>query len=123
MKKLVALGAFALLVAAGGAYAQEKMAKGDKPAKAAATKTATGTVKSVAGDSVTVTDKAGKDWTFTVDAKTSVQAKGAGTKTAKAQAAGKAGITITEAVKAGDRVTIKFHDMGATLHAASVRVM
>jgi hypothetical protein len=124
MRKFVALAAFALLVASGSAFAQEK-AKADKPAAkpAGATKTAVGTVKSVAADSVTVTDKDGKDWTFAIDAKTQVQAKGAGTKTAQAKAAGKAGISITEAVKSGDRVTVKFHDMGGTMHAASVRVM
>lgn len=122
MKRLVALAAAAFLVASGSAFAQA--AKADKPAaKMGATKTATGTVKSVANDSITVTDSKGKDMTFNVDAKTAVQAKGAGTKTAAAKAAGKTGISITEAVKSGDRVTVKYHDMGGTMHAASVRVM
>ena len=43
------------------------------PAFAAdSTKTAKGTVKTVAADSLTVTDSAGKDWTFAVDTKTKV---------------------------------------------------
>jgi hypothetical protein len=125
MKKLLALAVVALF-ATGSAYAQDK-AKADKPAaqKTAAPKTltATGTVKSVAADSIVVTDKDGKDHTFGVDAKTAVQAKGAGTKTAAAKAQGKAGISITDAVKSGDKVTVKYHDMGGTMHAASVRVM
>jgi hypothetical protein len=122
MKKLVALAAFAMLVAAGSGYAQEKKAA---PAKEASGKTMTaqGTVKSVGADSIVVTDAKGKDWTFGVDAKTAVQAKGAGTKTAAAKAAGKTGISITDAVKSGDKVTVKYHDMGGTMHAASVRVM
>jgi hypothetical protein len=122
VKKLVAFALLGLLVAGGTALAQEK-AKADKPAAKPAAKSAVGTVKSVAADSVVVTDKDGKDWTFVVDAKTSVRAKGAGTKAAAAKAAGKTGINITEAVKAGDRVTISFHDMEGKLHAESVRVM
>jgi hypothetical protein len=123
VKKLVAFALLGLLVTGGTALAQEK-AKADKPAaKPAAAKSAVGTVKSVAADSVVVTDKDGKDWTFVVDAKTSVRAKGAGTKAAAAKAAGKTGISITEAVKAGDRVTISFHDVEGKLHAESVRVM
>ena len=120
MRKLVALAAFAALVASGSAFAQDPAKADTKPT--GPTKTATGTVKSVAADSVVVTDKSGKDWTFSVDAKTAVQAKGAGTKTAKAKAEGKEGISITEAIKAGDKVTVRYHDMGGTMHAASIRV-
>ena len=41
-------------------------------AAAGDTKEATGTVKSVAADSITVTDSAAKDWTFAVDKETTV---------------------------------------------------
>jgi hypothetical protein len=82
------------------------------------TKTAAGTVKSVSASALTVTDKGGKDWMFTVDDKTKVVAKGAGTKSAKA--GGK--ISITDVVGNGDQVSVTYHDMGGSMHAASVRV-
>ena len=41
-------------------------------AAAGDTKEAMGTVKSVAADSITVTDSAAKDWTFVVDKETTV---------------------------------------------------
>ena len=52
------------------------------------------------------------------DAQTKVVGRGAGTAT-KATG-GKA--AITDLVAAGDKVTVSFHDMGGTLHAAEVRV-
>ena len=52
------------------------------------TKTAKGTVKTVAADSLTVTDAAGKDWTFAVDAKTKLIASGGSHKTAETKAHG-----------------------------------
>jgi len=85
--------------------------------EAAAAKHASGTVKSVSGSSLVVTG-AGKDWTFTVDGKTNVIGKGLGTK--GAPSGGK--LTITEAVGAGDKVTVTYHDMGSSMHAATVRV-
>ncbi len=77
--------------------------------------TASGTVKSVSGSSLVVTAK-GKDMTFAVDSSTKFVGKGLGTKS-------KAGsLTATDAVHAGDHVSVAYHDMGGTMHAASVRV-
>jgi hypothetical protein len=93
----------------GGSTSDEK--------KAAAAKHASGTVKSVSASSLTVTG-GGKDWMFTVDEKTKVIGTGLST---KAKAKGSK-LTITEAVAAGDKVTVTYHDMGGTMHAATVRV-
>jgi ABC-type Fe3+-hydroxamate transport system substrate-binding protein len=93
------------------------------PAFADSTKTAKGTVKSVAADTLTVTDSAGKDWTFAVDTKTKVVATGGSHKTADTKAMGKVP-EITDIVKAGASVTVKYHEMeGGKMHAANVRVM
>jgi hypothetical protein len=92
------------------------------PAFAAETKSAKGTVKSVAVDSLTVTDSAGKDWTFAVDTKTKVIAAGGSHKTADTKAMGKVP-EITDVVKTGASVTVKYHELeGGKMHAASVRV-
>ena len=85
----------------------------DKPA----VKHASGKVKSVAADSLTITSS-GKDMTFTVDTKTNVVAQGAGTKAAKSGGR----LPITDAVKEGDMVSVSYHDMAGTMHAASVHV-
>jgi hypothetical protein len=87
----------------------------EKPASAAA-KTAHGTVKDVSASSLTITD-AGKDMTFVVDAST--HAVGPGMGTATKDTAGKA--PITDLVKVGENVSVTYHDMGGTLHAATVR--
>ncbi len=87
------------------------------------TKTAKGTVKTVAADSLTVTDAAGKDWTFDVDAKTKLIAAGGTHKTAETKAQGKSP-AITDLVKVDGKVSIKYHEMeGGKLHAAEVRVL
>ena len=92
------------------------------PAFAADTKTAKGKVKTVAADSLTVTDSAGKDWTFAVDAKTTVTATGGSHKTAETKAAGKTP-EITDVVKEGASVVVDYHEMeGGKMHAAKVRV-
>ncbi len=95
---------------------------GPATAAAAASKTSNGTVKSVAATSLSISGTAGGgapfDQTFVIDAKTKVIGRGAGT-----AAAAKGGKTaITDLVAAGDKVTVHFHDMGGTLHAAEVRV-
>jgi hypothetical protein len=79
---------------------------------------AAGTVKSVSASALTVTDKAKKDWNFTVDSSTKVTAKGAST---KSKAAG-GKVAISDVVSPGDMVSVTYHDMGGTMHAASVRV-
>ena len=86
---------------------------------ASSTKSSSGTVKSVAAGSLTMTAE-GRDLTFLVDANTSVVAKGAGTKSAAAPG-GK--IAITDVVRAGERVAVTYHETGTTMHAAEVRVL
>ena len=81
---------------------------------------AMGTVSAVTADSLTVKNKA-DSWTFTVDKTTTVNAKGATHKTAELKKDGKPS-TLPEFVKVGDAVTVSYHDMGGTKHAASIRV-
>ena len=121
MKKVL-LFAVALTVAASPAFAQDKKAAPAKTEKAAPAKVlaAAGAVTAVSADSVTVKGK-DAEWTFAVDAKTTVSAPGASHKTAAAKADSKP-TPITDFVKVGDHVSVKYHDMGATKHAASVTV-
>jgi len=87
------------------------------------TKDAKGTVKTVAADSVTVTDAAGKDWTFAVDTKTKLIASGGSHKTAETKSMGKSP-SITDLVKEGAKVAVKYHELeGGKFHAAQVRVL
>ena|SRR5579871_3668209 len=109
MKRLliVALSVVALCAAQAGLEAQSKgMGK---------TMTASGTVKSVSGNQLVVTS-GGKDMTFAVDNTTKFVGKGLGTKASKGP------ITATDAVHDGDRVSVSYHDMNGTMHAAQVRV-
>jgi hypothetical protein len=55
---------------------------------------------------------------FTVDAKTKVTGKGVGTAAAAKGKGGKA--SIADLLAAGDRISVKYHEMGGMLHAASV---
>ena len=87
----------------------------DKPAE----QTGTGVVKSIAANSLTISAEGGKELTFAVDANTSVVGQGLGTKAAAA--GGKT--AITDLVKAGNRVSVTYHEVGGTLHAANVRVI
>lgn len=117
MKRLVALSLGVLLLTA-PVFAQAKA--GEKAAAAPKAASAAGKVSAVTTDAVTVK---GKDasWTFTVDKDTTVVAKGASHKVASLNA-DKKPTTITEFVSVGDEVTVSFHDMGATKHAAKVTV-
>ena len=95
------------------------------PASFAADKTkdAKGTVKSVAADSIVVTDAAGKDWTFAVDAKTKLIAAGGSHKTAETKSMGKSP-SVADVVKEGGKVSVKYHELeGGKMHAAEVRVL
>jgi len=103
---VVALSVLALCAAQQGLQAQTKTK----------TMNATGTVKSVSGTSLVVSAADGKDMTFTVDDTTKFVGKGLGTK-AKA---GK--LTATDAVAMNDRVRVAYHDMGGTMHAATITV-
>jgi hypothetical protein len=95
---------------------------GPATAAEAASKSSNGTVKSVTATSLSISGSSGGgatfDQTFTIDSKTKVVGRGAGTATAKT--GGKA--AITDLVGTGDKVSVSFHDMGGTLHAAEVRV-
>ena len=61
------------------------------------------------------------DMKFMVDDKTVVEAPGAGTKTRAAAAKGAPGMKLSDAVKTGNAVEVRYHDMGGTLHAATVK--
>jgi hypothetical protein len=115
MKGMFAFVAAALLLSGVPAYAQDAAAD----AKAM---TAIGTVKTVAADSIVVTDKDGKDWTFVVDKTTKAYAKGGSHMADEKKASGET-MLITDSVKVGDKVNIKYHEMGEKKHAASVRVL
>jgi hypothetical protein len=108
---LVALSVLGLCVAAQpiAVHAQAKKAAAGK------TMSASGTVKSVSGTSLVVS-AAGKDMTFAVDGTTKFVGKGLGTKAKSGP------MTATDAVHEGDHVSVSYHDMGGTMHAASVRV-
>ena len=114
--------AFAQAAATSGEKAGQTETKAEKPMKDDKTMSASGTVKSVSADSLVVTDKSGKEWTFAVDSSTSIVAKGASHMTAEKKAEGKP-VTLTDAVKEGEKVSVKYHEMGGKMHAASVRVM
>ena len=87
-------------------------------AQAEPTKTATGTITSVTGSSVTVKTASG-DMTFNIDAKTRVIEPGGGTKTRAAQAEGKPGAPVTDLLKTGQKIEVKYHETG--MHAATIR--
>jgi hypothetical protein len=121
MKRLVLMVVAAFLMT-GPAFAQgaKPAAKGSSKAAANKTLSAMGTVSAVSADSLTVKGKSG-EWTFAVDDKTHVTARGASHKSAANKADNKP-TPITDVVKVGDQVAVKYHDMGATKHAADVTV-
>ena len=104
---IVALSVLALCIAAQPVAVHAQ--KGGK------TMTASGTVKSVSGTSLVVTGD-GKDWTFAMDSSTKFVGKGLSTKSKGAP------MSATDAVHTGDKVTVSYHDMGGTMHAANVRI-
>jgi hypothetical protein len=114
MKRMVvvALTVFGLCAAAPSVTLQAQATKAK-----AKTMTASGTVKDVSGTNLTVTS-GGKDMSFSVDGSTKFIGKGLSTKTR--EKGGK--LTATDAVGNGDMVTVTYHDMGGTMHAAQVRV-
>ena len=82
--------------------------------------TATGTVEAVTGTSLSIAGSgsggASFKQTFTIDQQTKVVGRGAGT------AASKGKVTATDLIGVGDRVSVTYHKMGDTLHAAEIRV-
>jgi hypothetical protein len=104
------LSVSSLLLIAGLSFAQEKMAA----------KEASGTVKSIAVDSITITDH-GKDMTFVVDNDTSVVAKGATHKMMNAKEAGKS-TKITDFVMDKQSVGVKYEEKDGKMYAKEIRV-
>jgi hypothetical protein len=111
MKRTLVLAALAMFVTASFAIAQDKK-----------TMTADGKVKTVAADSVTVTDKAGKDWTFNVTPETKVIAKGGSHKAYDAAKENKP-LMVTDIVKEGQKVRVKYSEMDGKMAAAEIKVM
>jgi hypothetical protein len=120
MKRLIACVAGALLIGALPVMASQAAQEKPKAEAKGETKTASGTVSAVSGNSLTVkTSK--EEMTFTVDAKTDVVGKGASTKTNEMKQSG-AKPALTDFVSNGDAVTVRYHDMGAEKHAARIQV-
>ena len=92
-------------------------AQGKAKAEKAKTMNASGTVKSVSGNSLTITAAGGKDMSFSIDNTTKFVGKGLSTKTAQ-----KGKLTATDAVGMNDRVTVTYHDMAGSMHAATVQI-
>jgi len=92
MLRRIAIAALVLSVAAALTWAAE---------------TKTGTVKSVTGNSVVITDTAGKEWSFVVDKGTVVFVKGAHKKLDAVKADGKMP-TINEFVSEKQEVSVKY---------------
>jgi hypothetical protein len=90
-------------------------------AVAADMKEASGTVKAVTAESVTVTDAAAKDWTFVVDKETMVDVAGGSHKMDKMKADGKPTL-ITEFVAVKKAVSVKYAEKDGKMYAKEVRV-
>jgi Domain of unknown function (DUF5666) len=80
------------------------------------TETASGTVDAVSQSSLTITGAGAVKQTFAIDGETRVIGHGAGT------AASKGKVTAPDLMAVGDRVSVSYHKMGASLHAAEIRV-
>src|SRR5215831_4459003 len=92
-------------------------------ASAQGTKKASGTISTIAANSVTVKTQSGQEMTFSVDKDTTIVTPGGSTKTRKAQAEGKAGVSPTELLKEGQAVEVSYHETGGTMHAASIHTI
>lgn len=101
-----------LLVLTGLALAQEEKAE---------SKQVSGTVKAVATDSLTVTDDAGKEWSFVITEDTTVVAEGASHKMKAAEEAGESTM-ITDFVKEKQKVVVKYQEADGKLNAKEIRV-
>ena len=107
---------FGILLLSAPAFAQEKAPK----STADKTMTATGVVSAINAEWITIKAK-GNEWKFSVDKATHVSVAGATRKTAVLKD-DKKPAQIHEYVKVGDSVTVKYHNTGATKHAADVIV-
>ena len=115
MRKMLLACAAALL-----AFAPVQAAAQAGAAASKKTLSASGTVSAISASSLTIKSKTA-EWTFTIDNDTRVIGKGASTKKEALKEDNKPPV-ITEFVGIGDTVTVKYHDLGATKHAADVRV-
>ena len=79
--------------------------------------TASGTVKSVSSNSLTITI-AGKDMTFSMDPNTKIVGKGLTTKSKKTGGR----LPPAEAVSVNDQVTVNYQDVSGNLRAAQVQI-
>ena len=137
MKRTALMMAMAMLVSTGLTRAdQESVAAGPvSPVKGgksigAKTMTAVGAVKTVTADSLTISDRSDKDWTFVIDAKTKVIPP-AGQETIDVTPASpvKGGRIIPSKslriidMKEGQRVHVNYHTVNGKLHATQVYVM
>jgi hypothetical protein len=118
----VFVAAFVLSAASAFAQADKPAAKPatEKASAAAKSMNATGTVSSVAADSLTLKAKTG-EMTFAVDSSTKVTARGASHKTAAMKDEKKA-TTVTDFVHVGDSVTVRYKEDGGKKVAQSVTV-
>jgi hypothetical protein len=107
---IIALSVLALSAAQPGLEAQQGTQTKTK------TQNASGTVKSVTGNSLVITAADNKEMTFSIDGSTKFVGKGLGTKASQGK------LTATDAVAANDRVRVAYHDMSGTMHAATVTV-
>ncbi len=91
-------------------------AQGKAPAKGKAM-SASGKVTSVSANSLKIAGAGGKEMTFNVDNNTKFIGKGL---TTKSKQQGK--MTAPDAVGMNDQVTVSYHDMNGSMHAATVRI-
>ena len=80
-----------------------------------------GTVSAVTPAQITVKAKDATTATYDIDKDTVVTAKGASHKSLALKVDGKASV-LTEFVKVGDTVSVGYHDMGGSKHAATINV-
>ena len=110
MTRILALTAVVLLTVAATSRAADT------------TKTVSGKVTAVSGDSLSIMSGS-QAMTFAVDAKTKVLGKGLGTMANEKKTKGEP-FTITDGVANDDLVKVMYHDMGGgKLHAAEVHVV
>lgn len=86
------------------------------------TKTARGTVVTVADDALTIKVQ-GQEMKFSVDSKTTVEVVGGSTRTRQAQQAGQPGPKLTEVLKTGQPVTVGYTEASGAMRAASIRAI
>jgi hypothetical protein len=106
----------------GGLSPSEGSTSEDAAAASASSKTqsASGTVSEVSGGSLSI--KSGSEsHTFAIDKDTVIQGEGVGTLSRKLKEAGK-GMTAPDAIAVGDTVTVRYHDVGSSKHAAEISI-